>query len=50
MSFMRKALSRRTLLRGSGAAFSLPLLDAMVPANTAIAATVANPAKLRRVG
>ena len=50
MSFMRKALSRRTLLRGSGVAFSLPLLDAMVPANTAIAATVASPAKLRRVG
>jgi Protein of unknown function (DUF1552) len=50
MSFMKKALSRRTLLRGTGAAFALPLLDAMVPANTAIANTVANPSKLRRVG
>ncbi len=50
MSFMKKALSRRTLLRGTGVAFALPLLDAMIPANTAIAATVASPAKLRRVG
>jgi len=50
MSFMKKSLSRRTLLRGAGVAFALPLLDAMVPANTAIADTVANPTKLRRVG
>lgn len=50
MSFMKKALSRRTLLRGTGAAVALPLLDAMVPANTATAATVANPSKLRRIG
>lgn len=50
MSFMKKSLSRRTLLRGTGVAFALPLLDAMIPANTAIAATAANPAKLRRVG
>lgn len=50
MSFMKKALSRRTLLRGSGVALALPLLDAMIPANTSIAATVASPSKLRRVG
>ena len=50
MSFMKKAVSRRTLLRGTGAAVALPLLDAMVPANTATAATVANPSKLRRIG
>jgi len=50
MSFNQKSLSRRTLLRGTGVAFALPLLDAMIPANTAIAATVANPAKLRRIG
>jgi len=50
MSFMKRALSRRTLLRGAGVAFALPLLDAMVPANTAMAATVANPSKLRRLG
>jgi hypothetical protein len=29
---MRKSLSRRTLLRGAGAAVALPFLDAMVPA------------------
>ena len=50
MSFMRKSLSRRTLLRGTGVAFSLPLLDAMVPANTALADTVASSEKLRRIG
>lgn len=34
MIVRRLALSRRTLLRGAGAAFGLPLLDAMVPAFT----------------
>jgi hypothetical protein len=43
-------LPRRTFLRGTGAAFALPLLDAMVPALTAEAATAANPALLRRLG
>lgn len=46
---MKKALSRRTLLRGAGAAVALPLLDAMVPALTADEATVAEPSKLRRL-
>jgi hypothetical protein len=32
MLLTRKSLSRRTVLRGLGAAVSLPLLDAMVPA------------------
>jgi hypothetical protein len=32
MTLSRKHLSRRTILRGLGAAVSLPLLDAMVPA------------------
>jgi hypothetical protein len=50
MSFMKRALSRRTLLRGAGVAFALPLLDSMIPANTAMAKTVANPSKLRRLG
>ncbi len=50
MSFMKRAISRRKLLRGAGVAFALPLLDAMIPANTAMAATVANPSKLRRLG
>jgi hypothetical protein len=32
MIFLRKPMARRTLLRGLGAAMSLPLLDAMIPA------------------
>ena len=43
MYIRKKALSRRTLLRGAGAAVALPLLDAMVPAATAIAQTAAAP-------
>src|SRR5271166_2373441 len=39
----KKHLSRRTLLRGVGAAVSLPLLDSMVPAQTPLAKTAANP-------
>ena len=35
MILTKKALPRRTFLRGVGAALSLPLLDAMVPAMTA---------------
>jgi len=50
MIVMRRALPRRTFLRGSGAALALPLLDAMVPSLTAMADTPANPAKLRRLG
>ncbi|MCA9258511.1 MAG: DUF1552 domain-containing protein [Planctomycetales bacterium] len=48
---VRKAsLPRRTFLRGTGAALALPLLDAMVPALTAVADTPANPRALRRLG
>jgi hypothetical protein len=43
MFLTRKALSRRTLLSGAGVAIALPLLDAMVPAATALAATAAAP-------
>ncbi len=44
MTFItRKSLSRRTLLRGAGVALALPLLDAMIPAATALAATAAAP-------
>ncbi|QEH31889.1 hypothetical protein OJF2_03560 [Aquisphaera giovannonii] len=50
MIVTKKALPRRTFLRGLGAAVSLPLLDAMVPAMTAAAETPASPAKLRRLG
>jgi len=48
--FVKRALPRRTFLRGVGTAIALPLLDAMVPALTAEARTPANPAKLRRLG
>jgi hypothetical protein len=43
MFITRKHLSRRTFLRGAGVAVGLPLLDAMVPAWTAIAQTAASP-------
>jgi hypothetical protein len=43
MFVTKKHLSRRTLLRGAGAAIALPLLDSMVPAATALAQTAANP-------
>jgi hypothetical protein len=39
----KKHLSRRTFLRGMGVTMSLPLLDAMVPAQTALAQTAAKP-------
>jgi hypothetical protein len=41
MFLTRKRLSRRTLLTGAGASISLPLLDAMIPAGTALAQTPA---------
>src|SRR5262245_25982025 len=50
MIITRKALSRRTFLRGVGAAVALPLLDAMIPAMTASAQTPAAPQRLRRLG
>ncbi len=46
----KTALPRRTLLRGIGAAISLPLLDAMIPSLTAAEATPAAAANLRRLG
>ena len=48
MIITKKALPRRTFLRGVGATLALPLLDAMVPAMTALAATPAAP--VRRLG
>ena len=42
MMITRMALPRRTFLKGLGASVALPLLDSMVPAFTAQAATVAN--------
>jgi hypothetical protein len=43
MFVAKKHLTRRTVLRGAGTALALPLLDAMIPAGTALADTVANP-------
>ena len=48
MFITKKSLARRTFLRGAGTAMALPLLDAMIPASTALAATAANP--VRRFG
>lgn len=41
MFITKKHLSRRTVLHGLGAAIALPLLDAMIPAHTALAKTAA---------
>jgi hypothetical protein len=48
MIITRKAIPRRTFLRGMGATVALPLLDAMVPSMTALAKTAAAP--VRRLG
>ena len=48
MIITRKALPRRTVLRGLGATLALPLLDGMVPALTALEQTAARP--VRRFG
>src|SRR5688572_4678471 len=48
MIITKVALPRRTILRGVGAAISLPLLDAMVPALSPVVKTAANP--VRRLG
>jgi len=43
MFVFKKHLSRRTVLKGAGATIALPLLDAMIPAGTALAQTAAAP-------
>jgi hypothetical protein len=48
MVITKRALPRRTFLRGLGTSLALPLLDAMVPALTALAKAPANPG--RRIG
>jgi hypothetical protein len=48
MIITKKALPRRTFLRGIGGGLALPLLDAMVPAGTLLAQTPARP--VRRFG
>jgi hypothetical protein len=49
MFITKKHISRRTLMRGVGATMALPLLDAMIPAQTALADTGVMP-KTRFVG
>ncbi len=44
----KTSVPRRTFLRGAGVTLALPLLDAMIPANTALAQTAAKP--VRRFG
>jgi hypothetical protein len=41
MFLTKKHISRRTVLKGAGATIALPLLDAMIPAGTALANTAA---------
>ena len=48
MIITKRALPRRTFLRGMGVTLALPLLDAMVPALSAAARTAADP--VRRLG
>ena len=48
MMITKKAIHRRTVLRGIGAGLALPLLDGMVPAFAAIRNSAANP--VRRFG
>jgi len=48
MIITKKALPRRTFLKGLQATLALPLLDAMIPAATALAQTAAKP--VRRLG
>ncbi len=50
MIITKRALPRRTFLRGAGTALALPLLDAMIPSLTAAADTPASPVRLRRLG
>jgi Protein of unknown function (DUF1552) len=49
MFITKKHMSRRTILRSASATLALPLLDAMIPASTALAQTAATP-KPRFVG
>ena len=45
MIITKKALPRRTFLKGLQATLALPLLDAMIPAATALAQTAAKPGR-----
>jgi hypothetical protein len=43
MFIFKKHIPRRTFLRGAGVTLALPLIDAMIPAQTALAQTAARP-------
>src|SRR6185295_3145112 len=43
MIVTKKAIARRTVLRGLGTTLALPLLDSMIPALSALRETAANP-------
>ena len=43
MFITKKHLSRRTFIRGAGVTLALPFLESMVPAQTALRKTAANP-------
>ena len=43
MFLTKKHLSRRTVLKAAGVSLGLPLLDAMIPAHTALAQTAVAP-------
>ncbi len=45
MIIIKKAMPRRTFLRGMGATLALPLLDAMIPALSAAASAAAKPVR-----
>ena len=43
MFITKRSLPRRTFLKGAGGMLALPLLEAMIPASTALAQTPASP-------
>jgi len=49
MFITKKHISRRAVLRGMGVTMALPLLEAMVPARTALAQTVAGKVRLAAI-
>jgi hypothetical protein len=49
MYITRKHISRRTMLRGMGVTLALPMLEAMVPARTALARTAAGKVRLAAI-
>ena len=48
MFITKKHLPRRTFLRGVGATIALPFLESMLPAQTPVSQTAANPKTIRR--